>query len=120
MSTLSEIEMLNVLAQAIYDKKGFNIMALDVQECTSITEYFLIAEGSVDRHVQALCRIVGDVIYQQGFSIFHVEGEGEGNWIVMDCGAIMVHLFTPELREKYALEALWHEGKIVELDIKKK
>lgn len=110
-------EMLNSIAQKIFDKKGFNIMALDVRGISSVTEYFLIAEGSVERHVQALAREVMIALDDLKLPIFHVDGSQTGDWIVIDCGHILIHLFISELREKYSLEELWNKGKIVDLKI---
>lgn len=113
-----QIEVLNVIAQTIYDKKGTNIYALDVQEITSLTDYFLIAEGSVDRHVQALSHAIIEKLKEIDYPIFRVEGKNSGGWVVIDCGQLLIHLFRPDLRGKYALEELWHDGKIVDLDIR--
>jgi ribosome-associated protein len=111
-------EMLNIIAQKIYDKKGFNIIGLDVREVSSLTDFFLIAEGSVERHVQALAREVLEIMENLQLPLFHVDGDQTGDWIVIDGGSILIHLFVPELREKYRLEELWHEAKIVPLSIK--
>lgn len=111
-------ELLNIIAQKIYDRKGFNIFALDVREATSLADFFLIAEGNVERHVQALAREVIETLGELNFPVFHVDGDRTGDWIVIDAGQILVHLFIPELREKYSLEVLWQEGKIVDLSIK--
>jgi len=109
--------MLDRVAQVIYDKKGFNILALDVRNISSIAEYFIIAEGTVERHVQALAREVVDIVHKMGLPIFHLEGEKEGDWIVIDCGNLMIHLFVAQLREKYSLEELWCESQIVNLNL---
>jgi ribosome-associated protein len=114
----SGLEKLNAIAQAIYDKKGFNILAIDVREISSLTDYFLIAEGSVGRHVQSLGLAVREKAAEMGSSIFHIEGGKTGDWMVVDCGDILIHLFSPELREKYRLEELWHGGTLVDLALK--
>ncbi len=111
------LEMLNCIAQVIYDKKGFNILALDVKGLSSITDYIVIAEGNVDRHVAAIGRSILDELREKGVQPVHVEGFQTGDWVVLDYGEIMVHLFMPGLREKYSLERLWSESKIVDLDI---
>lgn len=111
-------EILNIIAQKIYDKKGFNIFAVDLRDVTSLTDFFLIAEGNVERHVQGLAREVRESLNQLNLPVFHIDGEMTGDWIVIDAGQILVHLFIPEQREKYSLEELWHEGKIVDLAIK--
>ncbi len=110
-------KQLDLIAQAIFDKKGFNILALDVRGISTMTDYFLIAEGTVDRHVQALGRAIIDKLEEHGVKPIHVEGMQSGNWIVIDYIDIVIHLFMEDLREKYALEELWKESKIVDLHI---
>lgn len=112
-----DIEMLQAIAQTIYDKKGFNIVAIDVQSESSLSDYFIIAEGSVERHVAALANSVKEKVKELGGHIFHMDGDQTGDWVVLDCGQILIHLFVPSLREKYSLEELWHDGKIVDLNI---
>jgi ribosome-associated protein len=113
----NQIKNLNIIAQAIYDKKGFNILALDVKGISSLTDYLIIAEGSVDKHLQA---IANNVIHEMDENPVHVEGKIDGTWVVIDYVDIVIHLFTPSMRERYKLERLWEEGKIVDLDIKTK
>lgn len=112
-------EFLNLIAQAIYEKKGINILALDIRNVSTLTDFFIIAEGNVDRHVKALSENVREEAKKHGIDTLITEGECTGDWCVLDFGEIIVHLFIPELRQKYALEQLWSEGKIVELSLKK-
>lgn len=112
-----DLQMLQTIAQTIYDKKGFNIVAIDVQGQSSLTDYFIIAEGNVERHVTALANSVKDKVKEMGGHIFHMDGDQSGDWIVMDCGEVVINLFVPSQREKYALEELWHDGEIVDLNI---
>lgn len=109
---------LQAAVQAIYDKKGMNIITLDLRGISSLSDYFIIAEGNVDRHVKAIAGEIHDNLKKLGWQPFHREGEFSGDWIVLDYGEIMIHLFTPELRERYALERLWKESKIVNVKIK--
>ncbi len=111
------LEILNLIAQIIYDKKGKNILALDVRKISTITDYVLIAEGNVDRHVTSMARAVIDELRQQGERCLHVEGLQTGDWVVIDFIGVMVHLFMPGLREKYALEKLWDQSLIVDIQI---
>jgi ribosome-associated protein len=111
------IAILNAIAQTIFDKKGVNILVLDVREISTMTDYFLIAEGTVDRHVKALCLSIQERLEDLGMPPYHLEGDKEGDWIVMDYGEIVVHLLIPEMREKYALEELWKKAKIVDVEI---
>lgn len=110
-------EVLQGIAQTIFDKKGFNILAIDVRKISTMTDYFIIAEGSVDRHVQALGREIKDFMGKANLKPLHVEGEEQGDWLVMDYGDIVIHLFIPELRERYGFERVWHAGNVVDLDI---
>ncbi len=110
-------EILNAIAQAVYDRKGANILALDVKGLSSITDYILIAEGNVDRHVIAIAKAVIDALHDLGEDPARTEGLQTGDWIVLDFTSIMVHLFMPGLRERYALEKLWETSKIVDLNI---
>lgn len=108
---------LNKVAQAIYDKKGFNILVLDVHEISTMTDFFVIAEGSVDRHVRAISQYLQDELIKIGHRPVHVEGDHDGEWIVLDYVDFIIHLFIPELREKYSIEELWKKGKIVDVKI---
>jgi ribosome-associated protein len=112
-----DLNRLDHIAQAIYDKKGSTIIALDVRDVSSLTEYFVIAEGNVERHVAAIAKSVIENQKSEGHIAYHVEGLQEGSWIVIDFGHIVVHIFEPDLREKYSLEKLWKEGKIVDLKL---
>lgn len=108
---------LNFIAQSIFDKKGFNILVLDVQGISTMTDYFIIAEGTVDRHVKAIGQAIKDELAKKNQLPFLIEGEQEGDWMVMDYTHFVIHLFIPEMREKYRLEELWHEGRIVDVQI---
>ena len=114
---MDDLELLKAAAQAIYDKKGFNITAIDVRGVSSLTDYFLIAEANVDRHAKALGQAAARALREEGLRPSHTEGLETGDWIVMDCWQIVVHIFGPDLRERYQLERLWEEGKIVDLNL---
>lgn len=109
--------ILNKIAQAIFDKKGINILALDVREISTITDFVIIAEGNVDRHVIAIAQNIQKEMESIGESPIYIEGLQHGDWVVVDYLEVMIHLFMPGLRDKYQLEKLWKEGKIVDLNI---
>lgn len=113
----SPLDSINLVAQTIYDKKGFNILALDVRGLSSITDYLVIAEGNVDRHVAAIGKAVVEELEKQGEEPIHVEGFQTGDWVVLDYSDFIVHIFMPGFREKYSLERLWKESEIVDLII---
>jgi len=117
MMKKTEVEILNLIAQVIYDKKGINILGLDVNGLSNIADFIIIAEGNVDRHVTAIARAVIEELREQGITPIHTEGLQSGDWVVLDYAGIMVHLFMPGYRERYSLEKLWSESKIVDLEI---
>ena len=111
------IAVLNLIGQAIYDKKGINTLALDIRGVSNITDFVIIAEGNVDKHVIAIAKAILEALEQVGEKPQHVEGLQSGDWVVLDFLDFMVHLFMPGLRDKYQLEQLWKEGKILDLNI---
>lgn len=104
---------LQKIVQEIYNKKGFNILTLDVRGISSMTDYFVIAEGNVERHVLGIFRHLADSVGKP----WHKEGESTGDWAVLDYGNIIVHLFTPDMREKYDIEKVWKSGSIVDVPV---
>ena len=109
--------ILNTIAQTIFDKKGMNILVLDVRNCSSLTDYVVIAEGGVDRHVIGIANAVQKALREIGVCPKFEEGFKTGDWIVLDYLQIMVHLFIPGVREKYHLEELWRDGEIMDVNI---
>lgn len=109
--------LLDAIAQTIFDKKGSNILGLDLRGLSTITDFVIIAEGNVDRHVVAIAQAIEEELKLKGRRPAHVEGLAYGDWVVLDYIDIMVHIFMPGLRERYRLEQLWKEGQIVDLDI---
>lgn len=109
--------LLKHIAQAILDKKGFNILVLDVEGISTLTDHFVIAEGTVDRHLRALARDIVELMKENGRVPYHIEGLQEADWIVLDFVDIVIHLFVAGLREKYALEEVWKAGKVVDVPL---
>lgn len=117
MDPITSFETVQLISQELYNKKGSNILALDVRGISSITDYVIIAEGNVERHVGALCDSVVEKLKEADTRPLHTEGLVEGDWAVLDYVHVIVHLFTPQMREKFQLENLWREGKIVDLKL---
>lgn len=114
---LEPLVTLTSIAQTIFDKKGFNILVIDVRETSTFTDFFVIAEGSANKHVQALATSVATTLENLGSAPIHIEGKSEGEWVVIDDFNIVIHLFAPGFRELYSLEELWRDGKIVNVTI---
>lgn len=111
--------LLEQIAQTLFDKKGFNILVLDVSSFSTMADSYIIAEGNVERHVKALAKELIDVLAETGKVLYHMDAASP-DWIVLDFGDVVVHLMTPETRERYSLEELWREAKIVDVNIEVK
>ncbi len=109
-------QTLELIAQTLYDKKGFNILVLDVHKISTLTNFYVIAEGNVERHVKALAREVVDVLEQQGTHLYHQDATSS-DWVVLDFADVIVHIMVPETRDRYALEELWRESSVVDVKI---
>ncbi len=93
------------------DKKAEEIVVLDISKLSSIAHYFVITHGNSDRHVKALAEHIMDEMKKRKMPVWHVEGMEDGKWVLLDFGAVMVHIFYRETREFYGLERLWGEAK---------
>ncbi|MDF2577108.1 MAG: hypothetical protein K0S74_592 [Chlamydiales bacterium] len=114
---IDRLQMVKNLAQVIFDKKGRNIIAFDTMYTTSLFDYCIIAEGFVDKHVQAISTEIKHYMQDHGEYPFYIEGQNTGLWIALDYSDIVIHLFEPEMREKYQLERVWAGAPIIDLGI---
>lgn len=117
MNTQEIPPYLHLIAQIIFDKKGSNILALDIRGISSLADFVIIAEGNVDKHVSAIASTIVDELKKTGLNPSYIEGLQNGDWAVIDYLDTMVHIFEPGLRERYRLEDLWNKGSIIDLKI---
>ncbi len=95
------------LCEALYNKKAMDIVAINVADKTVIADWFVICSGRVSAQVKALCDEIENKAPEFGLAPIRREGYSEGRWIVIDFGAILVHIFHPEERAYYNMERLW-------------
>lgn len=100
-------ELKQLAVRALEDLKGVDIAEYDVRELTSVTDVMVIASGTSARHVRSLADAVVLASKKNGLQPLGVEGEKEGEWVLVDLGDIVVHVLQPRVREFYALEKLW-------------
>ena len=101
---------------ALDDKQGIDIRILDIHEISVLADYFIIAHGNNPNHVQALMDAVDDSLHKNGYSVKNIEGYKSGQWILMDCERIIVHIFSKDARLFYDLERIWADGKQIQRD----
>jgi ribosome-associated protein len=102
-------------ARAAIDKKAENLKVLDLTDLSGFTDYFIICSGMSDRQVQAIADSVESTMANQGHELVSAEGYGEGRWVLMDFGDVVVHVFLDALREYYDLENLWADAPRVKI-----
>ena len=107
---------LQTAARAAADKKAFQIVGLEVGELTSYTDSLLICSGASDRQVAAIADEVQRQLKDAGRRPLHVEGESHADWVLLDYGDFVVHVFTEERRTYYGLDGLWGDAPKLEAD----
>lgn len=109
-------ELAMIAVKALDEKKGREIAAIQVTEQTTLADYFVIATGSSNTQINALCGAVEEAMKEQeGEDPMRREGYRDGTWVLLDYGCVIVHVFSPEAREFYSLERLWSDGTPVDL-----
>lgn len=107
-------EMVRIAYNALEDKKGENISIIDISGISPLADYFIITNGTSDSQVRALVDNVEEKMHEAGHSQIQREGMQSGNWVLLDYGDIVVHIFDKENREFYHLERIWNDGKKIE------
>lgn len=106
-------ELVEIAKAALDEKKAEDITVIDIREVSVMADYFIIATGNNNNQVQALIDNVEEALGHAGISPKQVEGYQNANWVLMDYGDIIVHIFDKENRLFYDLERIWKDGKIL-------
>ena len=107
------MELAHTIVNALEDKKGENIILLDLRGIVSFTDYFIIVTSTSNRMLNALADGVLEKTRLEHKRKGRLEGTPDAGWMILDYGDIVVHLFDSDLRRYYKLEELWDEGKVV-------
>ena len=112
---LTAKEVAYEVTKALDSKKGMNIKLLRIAEVSSLADYFLICTGTSNTHVKTLCDYAEYTMDNLGEKLLGREGHRGNSWELLDYGSVVVHVFTEEAREFYALERLWADGEQVDI-----
>ena len=107
-------KMARIACDALEDKKAKDLKVIDIEEVSTIADYFIIASGTNVNQVQALVDNVDEMLGRAGYTAKQVEGYNGASWVLMDYGDIIVHVFDEENRLFYDLERIWRDGKFIE------
>ncbi|SDF16105.1 ribosome silencing factor [Marvinbryantia formatexigens] len=108
--------MVKLAVAALEDKKAEDVKIIDITEVSVLADYFVIASGMNKNQVQALVDNVEETLGKAGYHSRQVEGYQSANWILLDYGDIIVHVFDAENRLFYDLERIWRDGKFITAD----
>jgi ribosome-associated protein len=100
----------DVVLGALAELKAVDVKALDVRGLTDITDTMVVASGTSDRHVKSIAERVTQRCKEAGFRPYGMEGERDGEWVLLDLQDVVLHVMLPRVREFYALEKLWAGG----------
>jgi len=106
-ANLSIVDLKQLILTALEDMKAEDVIELDVNGKTSVTDLLIIASGTSSRHVKSIASNVALEAKKHGKKPLGVEGESQGEWVLVDLGDIVVHVMQPHVRQFYDLEKLW-------------
>ena len=115
MTTPDGLQKALLCTRAALDKKAHDLVVVDVAGLTSIGDYLVICTGRSDRQVQSIAQSIEDALRQEGYRAISVEGMRRGQWVLLDYGDVIAHVFHQPVREFYDLERLWEHAPRVQL-----
>jgi ribosome-associated protein len=103
-------ELLNRILTSLDDDKAENIVTIDLEGRSALCDAAVIASGRSSRHVSAMADHLARKLKEAGYGTRPINGQGQGDWVLVDAGDVIVHLFRPEVRDYYDLEGMWSVG----------
>lgn len=107
---------IDLYIKAALGRKAINIVALDIAKLTSFADVFIICSGRSNRQVSAIAEFISLFLKQHGIMPLSVEGIKDGQWVVLDYGHVIIHVFLESTREFYDLEGLWIDAERIKID----
>lgn len=109
-------ELAKLACDALDDKKALEIKVINIENVSTLADYFIIASGTNPNQVQAMADNVDETLGRAGYEPKQIEGYQNANWILMDYRDIVIHIFDEENRLFYDLERIWRDGTVVEVE----
>jgi ribosome-associated protein len=108
-ANIPSMSMLDLILNTLQNEKAEDIVTLDLADKSSMADHMVVASGRSTRQVVALAEKISDQLKQVMEVHARLEGKGAGDWVLLDAGDVIVHIFRPEVREFYQLEKMWQE-----------
>jgi ribosome-associated protein len=116
MARLAADGKVRCAARAALDKKALDVVVLDVQGVSGITDYFLVCSGRSTTHLQTISDGIREALKDEGVRPLHAEGTADSGWVLLDYGDVLMHVFLEQTRAYYALERLWGDAPSIPVD----
>jgi ribosome-associated protein len=114
LARVKTIDLARRLVDAIEEKKGEDILLMDIHAHSAFADYFVLCSGTSERQIKSIVDAILEAASKQfSLSPSHVEGKPETGWVLMDMGDLIIHIFSPSQRRFYDLESLWKESPIL-------
>ncbi len=115
--TADSTKLIETITEALLEKKGKDIVLLDVRELTTLTDYFVVCHGSSDTQIRALASSVSEKTKKDlNEAVWQKEGMDAKRWVILDYVNVVVHIFTKEKREFYGIERMWNDAERTEIE----
>lgn len=111
---MEAFEILKIAANALNERKAMELAAVKIEDISDIADYFLICTATSNTHIRALADEVEEKLKQEGVTPGHIEGR-TSDWLLLDYGTVVVHIFGKKSREFYSLDHMWQDGIQVDL-----
>lgn len=110
---LQGIEIAKKIVDAALERQASEILLLDVSEICSFADYFVVCSGETERQLKAIAQEIDSTLSKEQIHVPKPQGSTESGWLVLDLGDIIVHIFSPQKREFYALEDMWENSSTI-------